>query len=167
MKTLKYLIMLLCIQQTALAKNIIITGDVKVMTPYCGGARPDKATVKNATTWMPYASKKFYIKKGNINSIDKAITDSFMTDNVGNFKIQLPKGNYCILLEEQIVALDMTKYNTKFQKADEACLQKWWATPYYLLQVKTKNKPLHFEFTKRCYIQSEAPCLQYNGPKHP
>jgi hypothetical protein len=144
-----------------------IACNVQVIQPYCGGARPTEQMEQNARTPHAYVGKKFYIRKGKINTCKAKIIDSFTTDAQGNFIIKLPKGTYSIILAEQKNELNESLYNTKFQKADMACLQKWWSAPYYILMVKAVNKPLDFLFTNRCYIKSDAPCLQYNGPLHP
>jgi hypothetical protein len=144
-----------------------IAVNVQVIQPYCGGARPTPEMEENARIPHAYEGKKFYIRKGKINTCKAKIIDSFTTDAQGNFIIKLPKGNYSIIVAEQKNELNIALYNTKYQKADIACLQKWWSTPYYNLVVKTVNKPLDFLFYNKCYIQSDAPCLQYNGPRHP
>jgi hypothetical protein len=144
-----------------------ITGNVQVVQPYCGGARPTPEIEKNARKPNPFVGKLFYIRKGKTNSIKAKIIDSFIADAQGNFSIKIPKGTYSIIVQEQKNALNIKKYNTQFQKADSVCLKKWWSTPYHLLIVKTVNEPLQFMFTNRCYIQSDAPCLYYNGPVHP
>jgi hypothetical protein len=144
-----------------------IAGNVQVINPYCGGARPTEQMEEYARTPHAFEGKKFYIRKGKLNTVKAKIIDSFISDAQGNFMIKLPKGIYSIILAEQKNALNVALYNTKYQAADAACLQKWWRTPYYVLVVKSVNKPIDFLFTNRCYITSDAPCISYHGPVHP
>jgi hypothetical protein len=149
-------------------KFVVITGEVYKIQPFCGGAAPPQNVVDHASMEVPYHNKKFYIKKGNINNLTSAVIDSFITDSLGQFRLRLPVGQYCLLQPQQMEKLDSKKIETRFIKADSLCLQAWWAKPYHVLVVKkTNNKPLRFVFQKRCYITSDIPCLHYNGPMHP
>jgi hypothetical protein len=149
------------------SQTYLITGTVQQTSSYCGGARPPQEILDNFKKPLPYANKIFYVRIGEINSLDNKIITKFTSDSSGNFTIRLPQGIYSILVEEQIKPIEAKDYITKLQTVDEKCLQTWWQKPYYLLVVKKKNEPLNFNFHHRCYLKNDIPCVTYIGPVHP
>lgn len=146
-----------------------ISGKVTQTNSYCGGAEPDPETLLACETPQKYPGKKFYIRKGDINSINSKIEFSFVTDDNGNFSFQLPPGTYSIILEEQVNKVDMSKYQSNSSLiVDKKCIDQWWKRPYYTLTISDKDiSGLQFSFYHRCFVQTEIPCIQYDGPMPP
>lgn len=154
------------------AKKVIISGTVTQTYSYCGGAAPPDFLLEQLAESKPYPNKKFHVIKGDTNTASHKIILSFITDSAGSFSFQLEPGIYSVLLDEQSFPPDVKKYKTQSQSIDENCYKEWWAKPYYLLEVEggSKNttiKGLNFNFHHRCFISSDVPCLQYNGPYPP
>ena len=146
-------------------KKFKISGTVTQTHSYCGGARPTQEVLEQAATPRIYSGKKFYVIKGDTNTAAHQIVLSFTSDEQGNFSFLLPAGTYSIIQNDQASPLNVKKYITETISADDKCLKKWWAKPYYVLQVKKSDiAGLKFEFHQRCFIQGDVPCLQYNGP---
>ncbi len=145
-------------------KIYLISGKVTQTFPYCGGARPTKEILERLATPAVFANKKFYIRRGKINSTTAKIIKSFITDSSGGFSIQLQPGTYSIILEEQLYKIKEEHYKKPNQRVDIKCLTKWWAKPYYLLKVENNNiADLKFNFQRRCFIDSDIPCIYYTG----
>lgn len=155
------------------AKKVTVSGIVMQTSSYCGGAAPPDFIIKELETPRPLAGKKLHIIKGDTNIANRPIVLSFISDSAGKFSFRVEPGLYSVLLEEQIPLPDAKKYSTKNQSIDEACYKKWWAKPYYLLEVEdssnksTSLEGLVFLFHKRCFINSDVPCLSYLGPFPP
>ena len=148
--------------------SFIISGKVTQTSSYCGGAKPPQELLDRLATPVAYPHKKFYIRKGKVNSTKARIVTSFISDSIGTFSIRLAPGIYSIILEEQLYKIKACKYTKQYQQVDNRCLQQWWAKPYYLLEVKDNNNTeLNFNFHKRCYIPGDVPCITYTGPLHP
>jgi hypothetical protein len=150
-------------------KKYTVSGKVTQTSSYCGGARPDEEMLLEAAKPKPYAAKVFYIRKGNENSMLKEIILKFETDLNGNFTIQLPQGIYSIIQSGQEKAFELSDYpSSEFMQVDGGCLKEWWRKPYYVLGILEKNiKGLKFNFHKRCFNNSDIPCIDYNGPMPP
>ena len=150
------------------AKKITVSGNVTQTYSYCGGARPSQDMLEQLAVPKPYPNKKFLVIKGDKNTAAHEIIVSFSADSAGNFSFQLPPGTYSILTDEQAKPVSAADYKTQFITVDEQCLKDWWAKPYYLLEVGAANiKDLKFNFYHRCFIASDIPCLQYDGPMPP
>ena len=159
-------------QQHSPAQKVTISGTITQTHSYCGGAAPPRELIEELKTPKPLPGKKMYIIKGDTNTTGRDIILNFISDENGNFSFQLEPGLYSVLLEEQISAPDAKKYRTETQSIDESCYNKWWARPYYLLTVEAGAKPttikgLNFNFHSRCFISSDVPCLEYEGPYPP
>lgn len=150
-------------------KTYTISGKVTISYSHCGGAMLTEERMKEISQPSPYNGKVFHIRQGAINDLNKPIVTSFTVDANGNFEIKLPKGTYSIIQQEQVQQLDSSKYqSSKYYIVDKPCLQKWWSSPYYLLEVNSKNiKDLAFHFHRRCFIEGDVPCIDYDGPLPP
>ncbi len=143
-----------------------IVGLVQQRDQYCGGARLPQEKLDELTKPRPFPNKTFYIRKGTINDARNEVVAQFTTDNKGLFSITLPAGTYAILVEEQLRPIDKEQYSADNHKVDEKCLEEWWKKPYYVLTVEGASPPdsLHFQFTHRCHLTTDIPCITYNGP---
>ncbi|MGZ4049516.1 MAG: carboxypeptidase-like regulatory domain-containing protein, partial [Bacteroidia bacterium] len=145
-----------------------ISGKVTQTRSYCGGAAPSEEMLKDASTPQIYAQKKFYIRKGSLNTTKKGIELSFTSDDNGAFSFQLAPGTYSIIVEEQVNAINVKKYTTSNLSVDKKCLNDWWKKPYYLLVVTDKNiTDLNFNFYHKCFVPDDIPCVEYTGPMPP
>ena len=152
--------------------KISVTGNVIQTNSYCGGAAPPDFLLEELATPRPFPDKKFHVIKGDANTPDRKIILSFTSDSAGSFSFQLESGTYSIILEEQISSPDAKKYKTESQSINEDCYKNWWAKPFYLLKAEESEKAtgikgLSFNFHHRCFISSDVPCLQYEGPAPP
>lgn len=153
---------------TTTQKEYQISGNVTVTNSYCGGAPPSNEMLQKITAPKSYVGKKFHVRLGEINTSNTPLLKSFTVDENGNFSIQLPAGKYAIIQDEQASPMEAKALKRENIKVDELCLKKWWEKPYYILEVKNEAiTNLKFEFHKRCFINSDIPCLQYTGPMPP
>ena len=142
-----------------------ISGKVTRSFAYCGGANPPQEVLKSLATPVPYPNKKFYLRKGKVNSIKAGIVSGFMTDSQGNFSFEVPPGIYAIILEEQLEVIHVNTWNKPNLQIDEKCLREWWVKPYKILEVKNHDLVLPvFHFPQPCFIESDIPCIEYTGP---
>jgi len=145
-----------------------VSGNVTQTFSYCGGAAPSKEILDQLATPVPFAGKKFYIRKGEVNDTNKVILKSFESDSKGNFSFSLPNGTYSIIVEEQLHAINPSDYSKEFEVADEKCLLDWWSKPYFILRIKDSDiKQLNFSFFHRCFVSHDIPCITYQGPPPP
>lgn len=145
-------------------KSIVISGKVEQLFDYCGGARPTKRILDELSIPKPFAEKTFYVKEGTSNSIEGKVITSFTSKADGSFSFQLPKGTYSILVSEQLHSIKASDFENKDIRVDEQCLQKWWKTPYYILEVKDQNtSDLYFLIKHQCYINYDIPCMTFTG----
>ncbi len=156
----------------ATASKVTVSGNITQTQRHCGGMAPTKELLEELAAPKPVTGKKLYLIKGDTNTTEREIVLSFVSDAEGNFSFQAAPGLYSIILEEQIAAPDAKKYVTETQSINEDCYKKWWGKPYYLLEIKPASKPtsikgLTFNFHKRCFIASDVPCLEYEGPHPP
>lgn len=150
------------------SKLYTISGKVQQVSPYCGGARPSQEMLDRLAIPVDYPGKKFYVRRGKINTINTKIVSSFISGKEGEFSIQLEPGTYSIILEEQLNEIKAEDYVKQYQQVDTQCLKEWWIQPYYLLEVKEKTiTDLNFVFQHRCFISVDLPCITYTGPLPP
>ena len=117
---------------------------------YHGGIAPRQETIdqirkenEEGAIPRPFPEKKFYIRKGDTNTVKSPILLMFTTGEQGKFSFQLANGVYAIILPEQVTEL----YGKDFQDIDIKCLNAWWVKPYYILDVKGKDiSDLDFNF---------------------
>lgn len=152
-----------------LVKTFLVSGLVTRTMAYCGGAAPSEEMLREYRTPRPYAGKVFYIREGSTNTVHAPIILRFTTDSAGRFSFQLPRGAYAILQEEQATPLLPENYrSTATHRYDMDCLLDWWKQPYYLLQLIGEPVPdLLFTFHRRCFMNSDLPCIEYTGPRPP
>lgn len=150
---------------TQKGEGYTVAGQVVQQRVYCGGARPTREMLDKLTAPIPYPNKTFYVRKGKTNMENGRVIAHFTTDKGGFFSVELPRGIYSIILEEQLQFVDSKLYKTKNQKVDEDCLAEWWKKPYYILDVQGPDTPpLTFIFTQRCFLKTDIPCVTYTGP---
>ncbi len=144
-----------------------VSGRITQTHSYCGGARPPEDLLKKLNTPAPYSGKKLFVRSGTSNSTEKSIIREFTADSSGYFSIQLPAGTYCVVVEDQVKALDIQSFKnktTKNLKLDESCLQQWWDKCLMTFDVTNANKSdLNINFHFPCFTGG-IPCMTYTGP---
>jgi hypothetical protein len=155
--------------QTELKKQYKVTGTVTRTIAYCGGIAPTTEMVAESMKKRPYVGKTFYIRKGKINSTKQSALLKVTADSMGRFVFNLPPGQYIFIQADQLKPIDYNKITRgEALHIDASCLKQWWQTPYYYFEIKDKNiENLIFEFNKRCFVESDNPCIQYIGPMPP
>lgn len=146
-----------------------LSGKVTITYSYCGGAAPTEEMMTELAKPQPYVGKVFYVRKGNRNTLASKIVTHFTTDSLGAFSVQLPAGTWSLIQEEQVKEINSSKYkNTASQQVDMDCLKKWWSEPYEIIEIKDSAiTDLQFSFHRRCFIDSDLPCINYTGPYPP
>lgn len=151
-------------------KSFPVSGTIFYSESYCGGARPTDEMYLEITRERPYAGKKMYLLKGNKNEENKSIYDSIVPDSEGNFKLDLPPGEYCLI---QSIQRDKKVFayceNTKDEiEADRKCMEDWWSACFYSFTVSDKPiENIKLNFYRPCFLPEGIPCLSYNGPMPP
>jgi len=141
-----------------------VSGRVTRIPAFCGG-KPLADRIDRPVVAVPYANKRFHVIKGSTDTPSRQIVLSFTSDSTGRFSFRVPAGVYAILVDEQVQPADASRYESRFVKMDRTCFAAWWAKPYYDLRVGNSNiEELNFEFTQRCFIDLDIPCLHYDGP---
>ncbi len=81
---------------------------------------------------------------------------SFLTDDKGNFYLELPLGVYCIVEQERPEVFILKKSTSK-EKWDNHCRKKQWKTPLFVLSVtSTDSKKIELNI----HLPSDDPCLK-------
>lgn len=141
-----------------------VSGQVTTNNLYCGGARPTKEMLAKLRIPITYNYKKFYLKKQAEDYSTTDILQSFSTDSLGSFALQLPTGKYAIFLEEQINEIDFSDFRKL--TLDQSCYEEWLHKPFATFEVINKNSnELHYTIQKKCFIPYDIPCLEYTGPR--
>lgn len=143
---------------------VTISGTVTQTSSHCGGAAPSDELIAELETPKPYPGKKMHIIKGDTNLTSHKILLSFIADENGTFSFQIAPGIYSVILDEQATAPNEKLYKTKDILVDTDCYNKWWGSPYYVLNISSSPvNNLTFNFHKQCFISYDIPCLRYNG----
>ncbi|MBK9285134.1 MAG: hypothetical protein IPM51_12610 [Sphingobacteriaceae bacterium] len=149
-------------------KTYTIKGKVVYTNSYCGGVMPNKEVLDECNRAKPYVGKKLFVKKGESNNLKSKILFSFTVDSTGGFSFHLPKGNYMIVCEEQTKKISIKNSKNSHLNIDSSCYAQWWTIP--LLQIHVDAQPvydLQITFHKKCFVNSDSPCIHYSGPMPP
>mgnify|MGYP003489950140 CR=1 FL=1 len=150
------------------SRTFQVSGKVTQSFLYCGGANPPRMVIEDLARPVAYPGKKFYIRAGSINNAKLKVVNGFTTDSAGSFSFRIAPGIYSIILEEQLVQPDVKKYEKQNLRLNRKCLDQWFIKPYYIIEVKDKDiSDLNFHFLHRCFIDSDIPCISYDGPMPP
>ncbi|MGE0567341.1 MAG: hypothetical protein AB7O73_05275 [Bacteroidia bacterium] len=146
-----------------------VSGKITKTSTYCGGAAPSPEILKSYRTPQPYVGKELFIKKGDTNNLKEPILIKIAADSEGKFQFDLPDGNYVLLQKEQTEKLNYSKFDFgKYYHLNKGCLDNWWLKPLMKIKIEGKNiSGLDFNFHRRCFQQTDVPCITYNGPMPP
>lgn len=155
------------------ARRVTISGTVYEIHQYCGGANPSEEILEAVRRPRPLANYELYVRAGSANALASLVVLKFSSDANGNFQIELPQGEYCVIEAGKKDALktpDFTEENRKLAKTDPTaipysltspkCLTEWWQTCDKALRVGKENQTgVKIEFHHGC----RPPCVQ-GGP---
>ncbi len=147
------------------AKSFTVTGHITIVSPYCGGAAPSNEVLENAKKPQAYAKQPILIRKGKTNALGTAMATRTTTDANGDFKVQLPAGDYCLVLAEKENARSNSFKATTTMVIDEKCDSKWLNKCDISFTVKDNNvSGLRLNLKKKCMLTTLSPCISYDGP---
>lgn len=135
-----------------------VSGTVMILQAYCGGVQP----IEDPKPY-PVKGTMLYVRYDNA-SRPHHIVDSIVTDSLGQFKIKLKHGKYC-LVEKWKTEPFAVPADTKYEKWDSACYRTVYKTCDYVLDVKSKIKEVSIQLNRPCAWT--RPCCRYSGPKPP
>ncbi len=137
--------------------------------PYCGGV--ELPVEEDLFQFQPVKNTVFYIKKDTINTEKTKALWKIETNENGKANIKLPKGKYCLIIEEKrhsyrrfrnmiTKTLDPKLYK---QKPDH-CFEKWYHSCDHVFEVEPSGKNINVKvvFIHVCYLGSN-PCIIYKG----
>ena len=144
--------------------NIVI-GTVKVHKPYCGGARPSPEMEKG--TYMPFKNTSFIVKTSMANDPKTNTVATFITDENGEFKINLKPGKYVVIHEDKALPFDkyVLKYNkptTYMQYVGDKEAKNIYEM-YDCQFIVEENKAVEVILKSKCFVGTNF-CLKYTGP---
>ena len=150
------------------AKTFKVTGHITIVKPYCGGAAPSKEILAESRKAQPYAKQALLVRKGKTNALSTGLVTRAVTDANGDFSLQLPDGDYCIVLVEKENARAADFNANGYMVIDEKCDSKWLTQCEMSFTVANKNvSGLRLGLEKKCMLNTMSPCITYDGPLPP
>jgi hypothetical protein len=153
--------------------KVNVEGKITYTESYCQGMRPTEEILAEKRRQKPLAGKKLYIRKGKVNFITTPIIAEVITDSAGIFKLNLPKGEYCLVADNK---KDDSFYNSIINKhsrktdfygeVNKECLDEWIKTPDLIFEVGATKTSISYNFHFPCEW-SKIPCTTYTGPLPP
>lgn len=151
-------------------KLFSVEGRLTQSSSYCGGVHPTEEQEREYHRERPFQTK-LYVRSGNLNSENSPLIDSVITDGLGYFKFNLPKGDYVIILPSQLNKSSIDAYKkmeTNDLHVDNLCLSNWWKVGLFQVTVSDSNiSGLKHNFHQRCFVPAYLPCFDYTGPYPP
>ncbi len=146
-------------------KKYILSGQVILHKPYCGGAYPSPEMANGYD--YPYKNQKFGIVT---DSVTRNIIATFTTDENGNFQVKLDKGHYFIFHLSKLVSFDRfykekSKPLKDAQPTDINCFRHWYNTPEAEITI-TADTSIIITMYEKCFVGLN-PCMLYTGPLPP
>lgn len=138
-----------------------VTLKFKYVPSYCGGAAPSPEMERERIKGFPWASQLIYMNKG-----DSTEFESFVTDNFGQLRLALLKGDYCLKSAYKIDPSFKAKYKSEGWEFDEACFQELINKCDYSFSV-TKDTTIEYTVRDRCQYEGPTPCVLNPAPPPP
>lgn len=150
-------------------KSYTVSGTITFSSAYCGGTEPTDEQLWRLAQTRPYANKRFYLKHGTVNTLEKPVIDTINSDAEGRFELQLSAGEYCILQDQQLDRWILDWYDSNQRNiiftTDTNCLENWWDQCIVQFTVTDSNVTLsNIHVSRPCFLPEGVPCLIYNGP---
>lgn len=156
-----------------LNESYSISGTVTHSNSYCGGARPTDEMLKQITAPKPTSNATFYVRKGIQNDPGMEIFQTFKTDENGNFRFELPPGDYVIIEQNRLdstyyfqILKSYSKETNSYTAADTSCMNDWLKGSLMRISVINKDvQDLNWDTHHGCW--TDVPCIHYKGPYPP
>lgn len=169
---LSALVLTFCIGKPKPSK-VNVEGKLTFTESYCQGMRPTEEILAEKKRQKPLVGKKLYIRKGKYNDITTPIIAEVITDSAGIFKLNLPKGEYCLVNEnkkDNSFYMTIIKKHSKktdfYGEVNKECLDEWLKTPDVIFEVGTTKTSFSYNFHMPCEW-ARTPCTTYTGPLPP
>lgn len=150
-----------------------VSGQITYTISRCGGAVPTPEQLKEMATPKPMKGKKYYVRKGQHNSITSPIVAELSLNDMGQYEIHLETGIYSVVSSEKkdkVFYNEMLKLYIKetehYTAMDKKCLDQWLQTPDFIIEVKGKDTTVNHNFQEPC-SWNKVPCANYKGPFPP
>jgi hypothetical protein len=142
-----------------------VSGSIMQTVSYCGGAQPSQEILDSCNTPKGIPFEKLFVKRGLQNGENSTIVDTILANAAGNFSIDLPAGNYCLVEEWKSKSYQLP-LKSKDQTIDSACYKNLYNTCDFQLSVTNKNiENIKILFHRKCVFNQ--PCISYHGPLPP
>ena len=154
-------------------KTYRVSGNITYSSDYCGGAYPSEAMLLQLANPTPYSGKVLFIRRTKTNDLSQPILYTLISDSLGNFSIDLPPGNYCLIDEfrkdraifEKVYSKDSTNY---LRVPDPQCLDDWFNSCLYGFTVSDYSiSTIQINIHRTCFRPEGIPCISYTGPMPP
>lgn len=145
--------------------TFLITGMVTQTSGYCGGTPPSKEVLLELSTPKPSPGAAIFIRPGSINTgADDAII-KVVTDENGEWMVNLPAGKYCLVGADKSPEATRPVSADSYTTMDTECWENWITGCDISFEVT--NEPVNvgqLNYNKRCFVGTRCPCVQYSGP---
>ncbi len=147
--------------QISRKKLFSVSGSVTHTSDYCGGVPPSEGLLELMHKPKPLAEAKVFFRSGKTNNEKQRIAAAVTCDEQGRFSVQLPKGSYCVVLEEKAVPFRAPTKSDHMQ-CDENCLRENYAACEAVITVgKKANTTIAVNYHRYCAHQ--MPCCKFLG----
>jgi hypothetical protein len=142
-----------------------VCGTLFYSPPHCGGAA---IRTEDISKDQPFAGRKIIIIEGNVNSERCKKVAEIITNEKGEFSIDLPSGKYGLIIEDwkQVKLFKPQEQEDKWTAWDLDCLQKEYAKPDLLIKV-SQQQINNLVYTVYGHCSWSFPCKTYTGPLPP
>jgi hypothetical protein len=152
-------------------KTYQVSGTITFTGDYCGGAHPSEEMLKQFRVPAPNIGKVLHIRSGVTNNLNSTILYTLVTDSLGQFSVNLPPGDYCMID-------DFRKDNSFFQSLfdsdnhlsvnDQKCVEDWLNSCFYSFTVSNADiTNIQLNIHRICFVPESVPCVSYTGPYPP
>jgi hypothetical protein len=146
-----------------------VHGYVETLGSYCGGAAPSREMMEEMSKPKPSVGTKIYFRKGKVNDLSQPIVDSLVVDDQGNYSINLPNGDFVMLLPEMRDSSAIKSWRAKESKirvASEECLKDWFRKGIIAINVMDGSLNVaNITLEKPCMLPLGSVCLRWDGPR--
>ncbi len=151
------------------APKFEVHGYMETLGSYCGGAAPSREMMEEMSKPKPSAGVKVYFRKGKVNDLSQPIVDSLVVDDQGNYSINLPNGDFVMLLPEMRDSSAIKSWRAKDSKtriASEECVRNWFRKGIIAFNVMDGSLSVAtITLEKPCLLPLGSSCLRWEGPR--
>jgi len=164
-----------CQKKVSKTDNMVaVTITVTQTSSYCGGAAPPDYVLQELMTPRPLSGHAVFIREGDDNDISKPVIADGVSDAIGQIRLNLRPGNYCLVFgnkKDRGFADEMiSKFSApsaSYSAVDRACLEAWLLTSELVFEVN-QGGPQNFTVNYHSHCSwDQWPCVSYFGPLPP